>query len=156
MKSNGRKLAEIILTFFGVGKIPFAQGTFASAITATLYYFTLSGKLNLEILTTLSTFIISLSLTKYIRVIWKEKNDPPEVVIDEVLGMMLSMFALPKKPEIAIASFLVFRFLDITKIPPINLFDRMKSPYGVMLDDIVGGIMTNIILKIAISIFPEL
>jgi phosphatidylglycerophosphatase A len=150
-----KKLAEIILTFFGVGKIPFAQGTFASAITATLYYFALSGKLKLEILTTLSTLIISLLLTKYIKVIWKGKDDPSEVVIDEVLGMMLSMFALPKRPEIAIAGFLLFRFLDITKIPPINFFDRMKSPYGVMLDDIVGGIMTNIILKIAISIFSE-
>jgi phosphatidylglycerophosphatase A len=144
------KIYFLILTFFGIGKIPIGQGTVAALISGILYFSFISGNKFLEISINLFILVISFLSIKKARIFWKD-NDPHEVVIDEVAGMFLSFLLLPKSFLVFVSAFLIFRFLDITKIPPIIFFDRMKSPYGILLDDIVGGIMTNIIIRILIE-----
>ncbi len=144
------KIYFLTLTFFGVGKIPFAQGTVAALISGILYFNFISGNKLLEISINFFVLAISFLLIKKVKIFWKD-NDPHEVVIDEVAGMFLSFLLLPKSFLVFTVAFVIFRFLDITKIPPIIFFDRMKSPYGILLDDIVCGIMTNIIIRILIE-----
>jgi phosphatidylglycerophosphatase A len=65
--------------------------------------------------------------------------------------MFLSLLLLPKSFLVFVSAFLIFRFLDITKVPPIIFFDRMKSPYGILLDDIVSGIIANFIVRLLLK-----
>lgn len=68
------------------------------------------------------------------------------IVIDEVIGMwMVLCFAGLSVPFVVLA-FVLFRFFDIVKPWPVSFFDRMKTPVGVMLDDVVAAIYACIIL----------
>jgi phosphatidylglycerophosphatase A len=144
------KIYFITLTFFGVGKIPIGQGTVASLISGILYFSFISGNKFLEISINFFVLVISFLLIKKVRIFWKD-NDPHEVVIDEVAGMFLSLLLLPKNFLVFVVAFFIFRFLDITKVPPIIFFDRMKSPYGILLDDIVSGIIANFIVRLLLK-----
>jgi len=76
------------------------------------------------------------------------QGDPQEVIIDEVAGYLIAMVWLPLTPFYFVGTFLVFRFLDILKPPPISLFDlKDKGGVGVMVDDIVAGLLTNLLFQ---------
>ena len=79
-------------------------------------------------------------------------HDPAEVTIDEVVGMWISLFLLPKKILVALAAFVLFRLLDIIKPPISRRFDRMHGGVGIMMDDVIAGIYANVILQIALLI----
>jgi phosphatidylglycerophosphatase A len=88
---------------------------------------------------------------------WKGKTktrDQNQIVIDEVLGMLVSCipFLFVSKMEIIhfVIVFILFRFFDIIKIWPTNLFDNIKNPIGVMLDDVMAGIYAAACLTILI------
>ena len=80
-------------------------------------------------------------------------HDPKEVIIDEVIGQLISMVPLlifiETKQELLIygtLSFFLFRFFDILKPWPIYIFDESKGPLGVILDDIAAGILASLVL----------
>jgi len=79
-------------------------------------------------------------------------HDPAEVTIDEVVGMWISLFLLPKKILVVLAAFILFRILDIIKPPLSRRFDTMHGGIGIMMDDVVSGVYANIILQIALLI----
>jgi phosphatidylglycerophosphatase A len=79
-------------------------------------------------------------------------HDPAQVTIDEVLGMWFSLFLLPKSIVIAGTGFLVFRILDITKPFPAKKFDTATGGFGIMMDDVVVAIYTNLLLQLVFSI----
>jgi len=79
-------------------------------------------------------------------------HDPAEVTIDEVLGMWISLFLIPKSLEAGIVAFLVFRVLDIIKPWPARQFDSLRGGSGVMLDDVVAGVYTNLIVHLVVRL----
>jgi phosphatidylglycerophosphatase A len=79
------------------------------------------------------------------------KKDPPEVVIDEVLGIWISLLFHPFSVIKAVLAFFIFRILDILKPFPAGRAQGLKGGLGVMMDDVVAGIYTNLII-FAISI----
>ena len=74
-------------------------------------------------------------------------KDPGAVVVDEVLGMWLSLYALP--PSFVLPGFLLFRVVDILKPFPVCAAERLPGGFGVMADDAVGGVMVNLVLQAA-------
>ena len=62
--------------------------------------------------------------------------------------MMICFIAVPYTPLLAILGFLLFRIIDISKIPPLNILERIGGGFGIMIDDAVGGLMVNIILQV--------
>ena len=85
------------------------------------------------------------------------RRDPPQIVIDEINGMLISLLALPTQGAgilndklILIIGFVVFRVLDVVKPYPADWFQHRKGSLGIMGDDIVAGIYTNIILRLII------
>jgi phosphatidylglycerophosphatase A len=78
-------------------------------------------------------------------------HDPAEVTIDEVLGMWVSLLFLPKSIPIAGFAFFLFRLLDIVKPFPARRFDNRKGGVGIMFDDVISGIYTNIVLQILLA-----
>ena len=80
------------------------------------------------------------------------KDDPSEVVIDELAGQWLALIGLPHSIGFAIASFIIFRILDIAKPFPINQLEKLPQGWGVMLDDIAAGLITFGLINLYIYI----
>ena len=143
----------LIGTGFGSGFSPFAPGT-AGALLATIiwliavyvlpfsyvFYFTLA----LVILFTILGIWSADKLEKY----WGE--DPSRVVVDEMVGVWIPLLAVPADNiwPYAIASFVLFRFFDILKPLGIRKMEDLPGGTGVMMDDILSGIYSVIILLI--------
>jgi len=143
----------LFVTFFGIGTIRFAPGTIASLIT-TVLLFSLFHILNISnnviLLPLLVVFLYSFyAVAEFIKE--SENKDPKEVVIDEVIGQSIPIYLF----EIAHGSeknsqevflfyiyiFLLFRFFDIKKPFPINIFDKnYKNSFGVIIDDVIAGL----------------
>ena len=148
-----KKFNLIFVTFFYIGKIKFASGTFASLFTC-IFFLLLMKILNVIILTylTLVIFLYSFLAINNISDSFKS-DDPHEIVIDEVVGQMLPLLFIPiyenlyliPKEYYCIILFLLFRLFDIWKPFPINFIDQnVKGALGIMLDDILAGIYTII------------
>ena len=157
---------KAILTMFGIGFVKRIPGTIASFITCLIFYllWSLMGIKNLFPLAIIFLTIIFIYSIVLINKHYKN-NDAKEIVIDEFIGQSLpllsiyvSQFQLKMQSasfgvyyiEIWILlSFILFRFFDILKPFPINIIDqKMKNGLGVILDDIIAGILTIISLYV--------
>ncbi len=148
-----RILTLTITTFFGIGYLPLMPGTFASF--AYLLFYLFAPK---EFPFYLSLFLISIVF--FTGVIFSsraekifEKKDPRPVVIDEVLGQMVSLFLIPSRIEPLLIGFFLFRIFDVLKPFPCFDVQKIKGGWGIMLDDLFAGIWANIFLRIIIAIF---
>ena len=74
-----------------------------------------------------------------------EVADPSECVIDEVTGVWLASFALPL--NFAIVALVLFRIIDITKPGPVKWMERLPGGFGIMADDLLGGVIVNLLLR---------
>ena len=155
------KFNLLFLTLLSIGKIKFAPGSVASLATC-IFFFILQNYLNLIILFFLTILVFFYSLISINRSYNAYKSeDPDEIVIDEFVGQMLPLLAIPiyetlnPAPKLfyCVAAFILFRFFDILKPYPINYIDNnTKGALGIMLDDIVAGIFTTIVLIIVFLI----
>jgi phosphatidylglycerophosphatase A len=81
------------------------------------------------------------------------KKDAPAIVIDEVAGMIVTLAGLPLTPLNLAVGFVAFRAMDVIKPFPASRIDRsMTGGWGVVLDDVVAGVYSNILLRV-ISLF---
>ncbi len=74
-------------------------------------------------------------------------KDNRKIIIDESCGMLISFLFLPKRLFLYILAFVIFRFLDIIKPPPVRMCEELKGGLGITLDDVVSGIYANLILQ---------
>ena len=156
-----------VLTIFGIGKIKYAPGTFASLFTCFFYFYLFSQKVNFFAILIFYFFIVISSinlinsLSKHFR-----KKDSKEIVIDEFIGQsipILFLYAIFNNIYdrdlfyfLTIITFVLFRFFDILKPFPINLVDKkMKNGLGVILDDILAGLFSIISLLLIIWLIIE-
>ena len=80
------------------------------------------------------------------------EKDPGAIVIDEVAGMLVSLWALPIGPAGWIAGFFLFRAFDIVKPFPIRTLERrIPGGVGVMFDDVLAGVYTNLSLRLLLA-----
>jgi phosphatidylglycerophosphatase A len=143
-------LARIIATFFGIGYLPLAPGTIASFMVILLYkayLFTWSWPAYLGVL--ILVFIVG-ALVSSIYAETTKKEDPRSVVIDEVLGQLIVLFRMPPTWPFLIASFLLFRLLDISKPFLIKKSENFPRGWGIMMDDVVSGVLAGIIINLYI------
>lgn len=81
-----------------------------------------------------------------------KRHDPGEIVIDEVLGCFITFLFVPVNMYSAMLGFALFRLFDITKMCGIAWLERQPGVWGVMLDDIGAGIVSNIVLHAVLLI----
>ncbi|HHF52638.1 MAG: phosphatidylglycerophosphatase A [Candidatus Aminicenantes bacterium] len=142
--------SKMISSFFGIGFFPVAPGTLASLITILIYKYVLY-QLKWPFMLSLFLVIYLLGVaasSKYVSI--SGKHDPGEVVIDEVLGQLVALFLLRPSWIMVLSAFFLFRFFDIIKPLFIKKAEKFSKGWGIMLDDIVAGIYTSIILNIVI------
>jgi phosphatidylglycerophosphatase A len=80
------------------------------------------------------------------------RTDPSQVVIDEVLGMWITLFLNPVGWPHLLAAFLLFRVFDIIKPFPANRFERIPGGIGVMADDAMAAVYANLVLRAAVAL----
>jgi phosphatidylglycerophosphatase A len=84
-------------------------------------------------------------------------EDPGCIVIDEIAGMLVTLIGLPFNMISVFAGFLIFRILDIWKPHPIRFLERkLSGGVGIVMDDIVAGVLGNIILRVSIGVIKNL
>lgn len=147
MKDFNKLLSKIIATVFFIGYIPFAPGTFGS-LAGLIFIWVFKPDTVQQILILTAGFIIGV-LSSHIVEKDSGIKDSKHIVIDEFIGYLASIIFLPLTPGYVVAAFFLFRFFDILKPPPIRNLERIFSGgIGVMIDDLLAGIFTNIILQI--------
>lgn len=135
-------------TWFGMGRVRQAPGTVGTlgALPVILVLYALGYWPYLIGAVLISYFAIEVAERyekKY------QAHDPKEVVIDEVAGFVVAMAWLPFTWQSFLYAFLLFRFLDIVKPYPIRWIDeKSRGGLGVVADDLLAGIITNIILQV--------
>ena len=157
-----KKINILILSMFSIGRSKYAPGTMASFVTSIIFVFFYILQINIIFL--ISFVIIIFIYSVYSIDIFKSAFstiDAKEIVIDEFVGQsipILTIYSLFLKNDIGnfmmyiIISFFLFRIFDILKPYPINKIDKdMKNGFGVMLDDVIAGIYSSIVLLIIIS-----
>ena len=143
-------LVKVLSTFFYVGYLPLIPGTFASLAGVLVYILIQGYALNYLLITLLIIaigFLVSGPAEKAM-----QRKDPPYIVIDEVAGMLLSLLFLPYDIRIVALAFILFRLLDTLKPYPARSLERLKAGAGIMADDLVAGVYTNIILQVALKV----
>ncbi len=140
------KINHFLATGFYSGHLPYAPGTWGSLLMVLLVLaFPLLN--NIYVISALSIGGIAIAN-------FEERQtgikDDGKIVIDEMAGQLLAYYSLPINVPVLIGGFILFRIFDITKPWLIDKVQDLASGWGVMLDDILAGLTTLIILKIII------
>jgi phosphatidylglycerophosphatase A len=143
----------LLATGFGVGYSPLAPGTLGTLLAILVYYFLSNISSPLYEITLIGFFFLSVWISKNAEIFFNGKDDR-RIVIDEIVGFLITMLWVPKTIRFIIIGFILFRFFDILKPFPIrHLERRLKGGFGVVLDDVMAGFFSNIILQIISSYF---
>lgn len=149
-----RRLAVLLATGFGVGRLPVAPATWASAATAFVLFFVLP-RLGLPAFLAITTVVTALAIFVCGAAEKTLGHDAHPIVLDEVAGMMITMCGVPgfgpAHPPYAaalVAGFVLFRVFDIWKPPPVNQAQALPGGLGVVTDDVLAGIYANLVLQI--------
>jgi phosphatidylglycerophosphatase A len=149
------RIGLTLATGFGTGYFPIAPGTWGTALAAPLVY--LAGLLfypYLYIVVTILIFFVGV-WASFIGERHFEDKDPGKVNIDEIAGFFVAMFLVPINWKSILLGFLVFRIMDIAKPPPVRAIEKLDGGWGIMLDDIVAGLYSLIMIQLIINIFPS-
>ena len=136
---------RFVATFFYLGKLPFAPGSWGS-LGALLLWLLLPVTFSVHLSVIIILFILgvysSSRMAKYL-----DDHDPSEVVIDEVVGMGISLFMLPHSPGLYLLAFILFRVFDILKPSFIYRIQNLPGGWGIMLDDVLAGLITFVLVN---------
>jgi phosphatidylglycerophosphatase A len=147
------RIALILSIWFGAGLLPVMPGTYGTVAAIPLYLVEslLAPQYQLSILAII-----------VIGAIWSSHRsqgilgvvDPPEIVIDEVAGFLVTIILIPFTWPTLIAGFFLCRFFDILKPPPIKRIEKkITGGVGVVLDDLAAGAYAHISLRLLVYVF---
>lgn len=149
------QLALVVATFGYVGYFPIAPGTAGSL--AALVLFALVRRVGTPVFE-LGTIIVVLVLGTWAANRTEHvlgRKDPGAIVIDEVLGMLMTLAFLPVSTIGVIVGFVLFRIFDVVKPYPAARLEHLKGGPGVMMDDAVAGIYAHISLRLLGLLVPS-
>lgn len=147
------KVALILATWFGAGLAPAAPGTFGTLAGVPLVLlYGLYGGWSEAFVTAVVTLAAVWSSGRAVDLLGR--GDPPEVVIDEVAGLLVTMFLVPVSPLNMVLGFILFRFFDIVKPWPVRQAEALRGGYGVVADDLLSGVYAHICLRGILLLVP--
>lgn len=144
------RLAGFIATGFGSGFSPYASGTAGSALALILFYPLSFTHWSVQ----LGVVLFFLFVGRWSAEVCYRSNgvkDDGRIVVDEFIGMWITLLAQPFEWFPLLMGFLLFRALDIFKPFPADYFDQRESAWGVMLDDLVSGVYAMVVLRLMIE-----
>jgi phosphatidylglycerophosphatase A len=147
-----KRVALFIATSGGAGYSPIAPGTAGSAVGAVLYWGTRAWPLVWQIalivvVSAVGTWAAAVAARHFGR------EDPGEVVIDEVAGQLVTLVATGAGLAGTFLGFFVFRAFDVAKPWPVNRLERLPGGFGIMADDLLAGVFGNVVLRLIGLVF---
>ncbi len=142
------RFCVLVATVGGIGCTPKLGGTVCSIATWVVLALLGFNPFWIAITIVLSIVLGVLTINETERVLGE--HDPGRIVIDEVAGMGVALWGIPTTGPWTIFALIVFRAFDILKPPPINYLERVRSPWGVLLDDIGAAFIANLVLQVVI------
>ena len=144
----------VLATGFGVGYSPVAPGTLGTLIAIPVYYFLSAIPSPIYEITLIGFFFLSVWISENAEIFFGKKDDQ-RIVIDEMIGFLITMLWVPKVTHFIVIGFFLFRLFDILKPFPIRRLEGgLKGGFGVVLDDVIAGVYANIILHLVGRIYP--
>ncbi len=155
-----RRVAVLLATCFGIGYLPIAPATWASAATALVLFFVLP-RAELPAFFALTLVVTAMAILVCGPAEKTLGHDARPIVLDEVAGMMVTVCGVPAiglaQPPYAvtlIAGFVLFRIFDVWKPPPVGRAQELPGGYGVVIDDVLAGLYSNLTLQILARLWP--
>lgn len=133
---------------FYTGYFPIASGTVGSLAAIVIYF--IPGFEQLFIIIPATLVFMAYGIFVGTKFEAQYGKDPSECTVDEVVGTWISLIALPKTLWIIVAAFFLWRILDIIKPSPARNLERLKGGFGIMIDDVISGIYTLIIMHLVV------
>jgi phosphatidylglycerophosphatase A len=145
-----RAPALLIATVLGVGYVPVASGSFGSA--AGLVVWALLPSTTVVHAAAIALLFVAGSWSGSVAERHFGRRDPGEVVVDEVMGMLITLFLIPVGWTGALVGYLLFRFTDVVKPFPARRLEHLPGGIGVMADDAMAAIYANLALRAIIAL----
>lgn len=136
-----RSVAVWVASGFGVGFSAWAPGTMGSLLSLLLWWPLAGHRAYLWVL--MAAFAIGVPLCER-AALTLGMADPPMVVWDEVIGMGVTLIAIPPHPLLILAGLGLFRVFDILKPFPIRYMEHFRGGYGIVMDDMVAGLYAGL------------
>lgn len=147
------KVHRLISTCLGIGYTPKGGGTVAAAVCCIAWYLAGAGgneSVFIEVSVTAAILVLGVWSAGKVEAEWGK--DSSKVVIDEVAGMCLTLLFIPVKWQYMVVGLVLFRLFDIVKPLYIRRMEKLNGGWGVMLDDVLAGVYSNIILQLIVLI----
>ncbi len=146
-------VARMIATGLGSGYSPVAPGTAGSAVGLLLFWPLARLHPAAQVAFTLALVVAGVAAASHVaRRLGIE--DPGVVVVDEVAGMWVTLLFLPLTPFTAILGFFAFRVMDVFKPYPARQLEQLHGGWGIMADDLMAAVYANLLVRIALMVFP--
>ncbi len=148
--------ATLVATFFGIGRLRPAPGSWGSLAT-TLLWWLLASHLppaaRLPVILVLIVFVVAIGIpAATLEERGCGQHDPSHVVIDEVAGQLVTLIACPIVWPALLAGFILFRGFDILKPPPVRSLEKLPGGTGIVVDDLGAGIYALILLQVLVHL----
>ena len=146
-------IEKLLGSGFYTGYVPIASGTFGTL--AALLIYLIPGFENPYVIVPaiIVFFIYGVYVGNKFEIVYGK--DPSECTIDEVVGTWISYLLLPKTVGIIIITFFLWRALDIFKPYPARKLENLSGGIGIMIDDVVSGFYTLIIMHLVVYFFGK-
>jgi phosphatidylglycerophosphatase A len=142
---------KLIGSGFYTGYVPIASGTFGSLVAIVIYIIPGFERLEIIIPAIIVLFFYGLFVSSKFEKVYGK--DPSQCTVDEVVGTWIALIALPKSFLIVFTTFLIWRVLDIIKPFPARTSEKLPGGFGIMIDDVISGFYTLVIVHLFVYIF---
>ncbi|MGV3519716.1 phosphatidylglycerophosphatase A family protein [Luteitalea sp.] len=148
------RVSRAVATVLGIGYVPFAPGTFGSAAGLAVFAAVrAAGGPVVEAVTIVLVLLVGAWAATAAETHFGH-IDPGPVVIDEVLGMLVTLAFLPVSVTGALVGFVLFRVFDVIKPPPCNSLEALPGGWGVMSDDLMAGVYACVCVRLLAWLAP--
>ncbi len=146
-----RNPAVFLATGLWIGRVPFAPGTFGTLLGLPLAWgISFIPNLWLQAAVIILICAAGVPICTIAARCLGAKKDPQQIVLDEIAAVPITFFLVPheawSRPLVVLAGFVLFRFFDITKIPPAKQLERLPTGLGIMADDWAAGVYACLVL----------
>lgn len=141
--------AKLIATFFYVGLIPVAPGTFGTLAAIPLFWIISGLPIYIYLLITIVVIGVSVWAAAETEKIYG-RRDPGQIVADEVAGYLVTMILIPPTATYIVVGFFLFRILDILKPPPVRRLEKLPRGWGIVIDDVGAGVYACVLMHLII------
>jgi len=139
------KLIKLLATGFGSGLVPFAPGTMGTLVGVVICLLCMPMPWILRLLFVFTLLALSFYVAGQAEKIYQKKDDK-RIVIDEIIGLQITMLPVAINVLSLCVGFVLFRVFDILKPFPINNLQRLPGGWGVVIDDVIAGVYAGALM----------